>query len=43
MSMKYDVFGQIDDKLALVPVYLKNFHDSWDICPMGFVYSIQIC
>ena len=27
----------------LTAVYLKNFHDSWDICPMGFVYSIQIC
>ena len=24
-------------------VYLKNFHDSSDICPMGFIYSIQIC
>ena len=24
-------------------VYPKNFHDSSDICPMGFIYSIQIC
>ena len=24
-------------------VYLKNFHDLSDICPMGFQYSIQIC
>ena len=24
-------------------VYLKNFHDSSDFCPMGFWYSIQIC
>ena len=23
-------------------VYPKNFHDSSDICPMGFMYSIQI-
>ena len=22
---------------------LKNFHDSSDICPMGFAYSMQIC
>ena len=26
----------------LTSVYLKNFHDSSDICPMGFMYSIQI-
>ena len=24
-------------------VYPKNFYDSSDICPMGFIYSIQIC
>ena len=24
-------------------VKLKNFHGSSDICPMGFIYSIQIC
>ena len=24
-------------------VYPKNFHDSLDICPMGLIYSIQIC
>ena len=23
-------------------VYPKNFHDSSDICPIGFIYSIQI-
>ena len=28
---------------ALITVYLKKFHDSSDICPMGFIYSIQIC
>ena len=25
------------------PVLPKNFHGSSDICPMGFIYSIQIC
>ena len=25
------------------PVFMKNFHGSSDICPMGFIYSIQIC
>ena len=29
--------------IQTVPVYLKNFHDSSDICPMGFIYAIQIC
>ena len=29
--------------VALSTVYLKNFHDSSDICPMGFIYSIEIC
>ena len=24
-------------------VFMKNFHGSSDICPMGFIYSIQIC
>ena len=24
-------------------VYLKNFHDSSEICPMGFINSIEIC
>ena len=24
-------------------VYPKNFHDSSEICPMGIIYSIQIC
>ena len=24
-------------------VLRKNFHGSSDICPMGFIYSIQIC
>ena len=28
---------------STMAVYLKNFHDSWDICPMGFQYSIRIC
>ena len=26
-----------------IAVYPKNFHDSSDICPMGFIYFIQIC
>ena len=29
--------------LLLTHLYPKNFHDSSDICPMGFIYSIQIC
>ena len=24
-------------------VFMKNFYGSSDICPMGFIYSIQIC
>ena len=34
---------RIMDLLRCDTVYLKNFHDSSDICPMGFIYSIQIC
>ena len=26
-----------------IPVLLKKFHGSSDICPMGFIYSIQNC
>ena len=39
--------GQIlATKFGFVPdwsVFMKNFHGSSDICPMDFIYSIQIC
>ena len=28
---------------TISPVFMKNFHGSSDICPMGFIYSIKIC
>ena len=31
-----------EDK-EVTSVYPKNFHDSSDICPMGLIYSFQIC
>ena len=30
-------------KIPILAVYPKNFYGSSDICPIGFIYSIQIC
>ena len=30
-------------KVLRCTVFMKNFHGSSDICPMGFICSIQIC
>ena len=42
LALMFSLFREIVDP-AKVAVYLKNFHDSSDICSMGFIYSIQIC
>ena len=42
-SSCWSVSPKHDQSWSKGAVHPKNFHDSSDICPMGFIYSIQIC